>query len=285
MVRTSTYILSLALGNALSYPNVLGDIFDEIMQNSEPRQGLAIATLLAIIATLAVNTLSNIFPLGGQNVGTIANTVLSGVLITPANYAFIIWGLIYVELIAYGIYQLGPTQQRNPKFWRINSLLITACIAQVFWIFCFTLKLFALSVVMMLAILVPLLLIYRKLGVGEVRLSTKRRWLEQIPFSIYTAWISVATIVNVASALYAAEWSGWGISGAVWTAIMLVVGGVVASFIAVGFRDVAFILVFAWAYGAIALRHPDSPTIWITAVAVTLLLLGVLAYRRLNTEV
>jgi hypothetical protein len=54
--------------------------------------GLAIATAIAIVATLVVNTLSNLYPPGGQNVGEIANTVLAGVLITPANYAFAIWG-------------------------------------------------------------------------------------------------------------------------------------------------------------------------------------------------
>jgi len=253
------------------------------MQNLEAKRGLAIATVIAIITTLLVNTLSNFFPPGGQNVGEIANTLLSGVLITPANYAFIIWGLIYVGLIAYGIYQLQPAQQRNPNFWRINKLLIVACIAQAIWIFCFTLQLFALSIVPMLVILLSLLSIYRDLGMGERRRSWQQRWLVQTPFSVYTAWISVATIVNIASALYIAGWNGWGLSDALWTAIMLVVGGLIAGTIAVMFRDVPFVLVYAWAYVAIALRHTDIPTIWITAVVVTLLLLGLLgllAFKR-----
>jgi len=250
------------------------------MRNSGSRRSLAIATVIAIIATLLVNTLSNLFPPGGQNVGEIANTLLSGVLITPANYAFIIWGLIYIGLIAYGIYQLQPTQQRDPNFWRINKLLIVACVAQIVWIFCFTLKLFALSIIPMLVILLSLLNIYRNLGIGEKRSSWQQRWLVQIPFSVYTAWISVATIVNIASALYIAGWDGWGLSDAMWTAIMLFVGGLVAGIIALMLKDVPFVLVFAWAYGAIALRHTDTPTIWITAVVVTLLLLGLVAFKR-----
>lgn len=250
------------------------------MPNSGSRPSLAIATLIAIIATLLVNTLSNFFPLGGQNVGEIANTLLSGVLITPANYAFIIWGLIYVGLIAYGIYQLQPSQQQNPSYWRTNKLLIVACVAQIIWISCFTLKLFSLSIVPMLAILLSLLSIYRNLGIGQNRSPWQQRWLVQIPFSVYTAWISVATIVNVASALYVAGWSGWGLSDAIWTAIMLVVGALVAGSIALMLKDVPFVLVFAWAYGAIALRHTDTPTIWITAVLLTLLLLGLLAFKR-----
>ena len=68
-------------------------------------KGLAIATWIAILGTLAVNTLSNIFPIDGNTVADLANGPLAGVLITPANYAFIIWGVIYVGLIAYAWYQ------------------------------------------------------------------------------------------------------------------------------------------------------------------------------------
>lgn len=39
---------------------------------------LPIATFIAILGTLAINTLSNIFPPGGENVGEIANTTLAG---------------------------------------------------------------------------------------------------------------------------------------------------------------------------------------------------------------
>ncbi|MEB3311214.1 MAG: tryptophan-rich sensory protein [Snowella sp.] len=244
------------------------------------RRSLALTTLTAIIATLLVNTLSSLFPPDGQNVGEISNTLLAGVLITPANYAFSIWGLIYVGLIAYGIYQLQPAQQRDPNFWRTNKLLIVACVAQIIWIFCFTLKLFSLSIVLMLVILLSLLSIYTNLGIGESRVSWKQRWLVQIPFSVYTAWISVATIVNVASALYVAGWDGWGLSSVIWTAILLVVGGLLAGSIAVMLRDVPFVLVFVWAYGAIALRNNDTPSIWITALTVMLLLLGLIVFKR-----
>lgn len=250
------------------------------MSHSGVKRSLAIATVVAIITTLLVNTLSNLFPLGGQNVGQISNTLLSGVLITPANYAFSIWGLIYVGLIAYGFYQLQPAQQCQPNFWHTNRWLIVACVAQILWIFCFTLKLFSLSIVPMVVILLSLLKIYGNLAIGQKCSSWQQRWLVQVPFSVYTAWISVATIVNVASALYIVGWDGWGLSGVIWTAIMLLVGGLVAASIAVMFRDLPFVLVFAWAYGAIAVRHTDTPMIWMTAAGVTFLLLALIALKR-----
>lgn len=139
----------------------------------EPNSGivLPIATLIAILTTLIVNILSNFFPPQGLNIGEIANTILQGVQITPANYAFAIWGLIYLGLIAYGIYQLRPEQRSHPTIRRVDSLLIIACIAQMVWVYLFTMRLFWLSVVAMLAILLPLIGAYLQLGTGQERVS------------------------------------------------------------------------------------------------------------------
>jgi len=242
--------------------------------------GLAIATLIAIIGTLAINTLSNIYPPGGQNVGEIANTILSGVLITPANYAFAIWGLIYLGLIAYGIYQLGPNQRRDPIIRPVNRLLIIACIAQIAWIYLFTLQYFSGSILAMLGILLSLIGAYGILRMDRV--DRRRRWFAIYPFSIYLAWISVATIVNVASALYVADWQG-GLSSITWTVIMILVSAVIALIVIFTRQDIPFTLVYVWAYGAIAVRHTDTWPIWVIAIAAALGLVAVLAVVRWQT--
>lgn len=253
-------------------------------QNSRFMVVLPIATLLAVIATLGVNIASNFFPPQGLNIGEIANTILQGVQITPANYAFAIWGLIYLGLIAYGIYQLRPTQRANPTIRRVDLLLIIACIAQIAWVYLFTLRLFWFSVVAMLAILLSLIAAYLQLGIGKLA-TRSLKWFAHIPFSIYLGWISVATIVNVASALYVSSWNGWGISAEGWAVIMLIVGAAIAAIVAIQRADIAFTLVFIWAYVAIAIRQLDQPAIWITAVvaAIVLAVLLVLGRRRHKT--
>lgn len=247
--------------------------------------GLAIATFIAILATLTVNILSNFFPPRGANIGEIANTTLAGVMITPANYAFAIWGLIYLGLIAYGIYQLRPSQRSHPTIQGVNILLIIACIAQIAWVYLFTMQLFWLSVVAMLAILLALIGAYLQLSIGKEKVLRDRKWLAHVPFSIYLGWISVATIVNVASALYVVNWYGWGISSANWTAIMLVVATAIGAIVAIQRADIAFTLVFIWAYIAIAIRQLNTPVIWITAVlgAIVLGLLLIFSSRRRKT--
>ena len=252
-----------------------------INQPEKSGLGLAIFTWIAILGTLAINSLSNFFPPGGLTVGEIANGILGGVLITPANYAFAIWGLIYLGLITYGIYQFRPNQRQDPQIRKVNGLLITACLAQMIWIYLFTLQLFWLSVIAMGVILLALIGAYLCLATQQAPHSRTRQWMAQRPFSLYLGWISVATIVNVASALYASGFTSGGIS---WTVIMLVVSAALATLVVWQRQDTTFAGVFVWAYVAIAIRHSDIPSIMATALLSSLFLLGLLGWQKLLTR-
>lgn len=238
--------------------------------------------LIAIIAAFAINIYANINPPNGLTIGDISNQFFSKVLILPANYAFAIWGLIYLGLISLGIYQVLPAQRQNFSLRRGSYLLVLASIAQIAWIFLFVNRLFALSVVAMLLILLPLIGIYLRLGIGKERVSKKELWFVHNPLSIYLAWISVATIVNVASALYDLGWSGWGINPQVWTVIMLIVASAIAAVVTTTRTDIAYPLVIIWAIVAIAVRQIAQPLIAITAggLAIALGLLVLLSLRR-----
>lgn len=229
-------------------------------------------TIAAILGTFAVNIWSNLFPINGLNIGQIANTIFTQVQILPANYAFSIWGVIYLGLIAYGVYQLLPSQRQNPTLRRVDYLLILACVVQSVWVVLFLLRQFWLSTIAMAGILLPLIGIYLCLGMGQRRVSRQEKWLAHIPFSIYLGWISVATIVNVAISLFYNSWDGFGIAPSVWTAIMLVVAGGIAATIAVQRRDVAYLLVIVWALIAIAVRQSSIPLVVSVAVGVAIVL-------------
>ncbi|MBT9315304.1 tryptophan-rich sensory protein [Leptothoe spongobia] len=242
-------------------------------------KGLAIATWIAIVGTLVVNALSNIFPIDGKTVAEVANGPLAGVLITPANYAFSIWGVIYVGLMIYAWHQSRPKYRAHLLIKRINLCLIVACVAQMVWIYLFTLQLYWFSVVAMVMILLSLIAAYSELADGQHH-PDRRRYRVNGPISIYLAWISVATVVNIASALYASGAKELGLSGAVWTAIMIGVANVIAALAIVQRRDLPFALVFIWADLAIAQRHQDVPVIWVSALAMVLVLVGLLVSRR-----
>jgi hypothetical protein len=244
-------------------------------QRSDPDRQRQIATLAAVLGSIAINTLSNVFPLNGVSIGNLSNTLFASVQIIPANYAFAIWGLIYIGLIAFGIYQLQPSQRENPRLQHSGYLLAIACIAQCAWIYLFLARLFPLSNLAMLGILIPLMVMYQRLEIGRERVSRQERWFIHLPISIYLGWISVATIVNVAIGLYSINWDGWGIAPSVWTVVMMTIAGVIAAVISLQRHDTAYVLVIVWALVAIAIRQANTPLIamtgWGLAIALAVL--------------
>ena len=81
------------------------------------------------------------------------------------------------------------------------------------------------------------------------------------PFSVYLGWITVATVANVSTALYAsgAETALLGISADIWTVIMMAVAAIVAFAILLRHRDIAFAGVVVWALVGIYARPFTTP--------------------------
>jgi hypothetical protein len=238
--------------------------------------------LIAILAAFGINVLANVAPINGLTIGAISNTLFREVLVTPANYAFAIWGIIYLGLVSFGVYQVLPAQRQNPTVRRMGYLLILACLAQICWVVLFQNRLFTLSLVAMLGILLPLIRIYLRLEIGKQEVSRTHKWLIHIPLSIYLAWISVATIVNVALTLYNLGWSGWGINPQLWTVIALIIGAAIATAVSIVRADMAFTLVIIWAFVAIAVRQAAQPLIALTAGGLAIALGLVLLLSRLR---
>ncbi len=233
-----------------------------------------IVTLAAVFGSIAINTLSNFFPINGVSIGNLSNTLFVGVQIVPANYAFAIWGLIYIGLIAFGIYQVQPSQRENPRLRHSGYLLTIACIAQCIWIYLFLSRLFLLSNIAMLGILVPLMMMYQQLEIGQTRVSKQERWFIHLPISVYLGWISVATIVNVAIGLYSIKWDAWGIAPSVWTVVVMMTAGVIAAVVGIQRRDTAYVLVIVWALVAIAIRQASTPLIAMTGWGLAIALIA-----------
>jgi hypothetical protein len=85
--------------------------------------------VVALLATIALNGLANALPLNGQTTGEISDRF--DVYFVPAGYVFSIWGLVYLALTAFVIYQALPSQQDNPRLRRIGYLFALSCAANV----------------------------------------------------------------------------------------------------------------------------------------------------------
>jgi len=229
-----------------------------------------ILVCIAVIAVIVVNILANTLPLNGLNTGEISDRFQ--VYFVPAGYVFSIWGLIYIGLIAFAVFQALPANRDNPRLERSGWLFILSCLANIAWLFTWHYEQFLWSVVAMLALLGLLIAIYLRLEIGKLVVPTGERWCIQVPISVYLGWITVATIANITSYLYYIQWSGWGISAEIWTVFMLLAAAGISALVALTRGDVAFLLVIIWAVAGIAIKHADTTLVAYPAWAVALFL-------------
>ncbi|MFN2232129.1 MAG: TspO/MBR family protein [Anaerolineae bacterium] len=215
--------------------------------------------VLATLATIAVNFLANALPLNGLNTGQISDSF--NVYFVPAGYVFSIWGLIYVALIAYSIYQALPSQRENPQLRSIGYIYVLASAANIAWIFFWHYQIFGATIVAMLTLLLSLIAIYLRLDIGRQRAELAQRWTVNIPFSIYLGWITVATIANVTDVLDYVGWGGFGIAPQTWAAIMIAVGTLVTIAVSLTRGDIAYVAVIVWAFVGIGAKFPETLTV------------------------
>ncbi len=67
------------------------------------KKALQISNVIALLITLAINYLSNTGIFNGNTMATVSARYQN--YFTPAGYAFSIWGVIYLGLLAFVIYQ------------------------------------------------------------------------------------------------------------------------------------------------------------------------------------
>ena len=244
--------------------------------------------LLAVLVTLGVNWLANALPLNGQTTGAISDRF--PVLFTPAGYVFSIWGLIYLGLLGFSIYQLLPSQAANPRLERIGWWFALSCFFNCAWIFLWQYNLFPLSLAAMLGLFLSLLIIYLRLHAepGAKPVSPDELWLVNVPFSIYLGWISVAMIANFAVVLNYTGWNATDLTAIILTIIVLLVGIGLGVAMTIVRQEIAYPLVLVWAYIGIwfkqTLVNPLVGMIALLGAGVLLLALGIYRLRRLRAE-
>lgn len=98
------------------------------MQNDKIRQ---FAVLFSIITMIVMNYLSNAGVFGGKTNAEISDKYHT--LITPAGYAFSIWGLIFLGLLAFGVYQGLGSQRTNTRFRTIGWWVVLNVLCNAIW--------------------------------------------------------------------------------------------------------------------------------------------------------
>jgi tryptophan-rich sensory protein len=243
-----------------------------------------IANVAALIGTVVFNYLSQSLRLNGNTNDELANRY--DILYFPANYAFSIWGLIFVLLGAWAVYQALPSQRDNPHHARIGWLFVLSCLVNVGWLIAFQYEQFILSQIVMVLLLGVLIVIYARLNVGREPVSARDRALIHVPFSVYLGWISAATITNTAYVLYDQGYREQflGLGAETWAVLLIAASAGLALFTILARRDMVYALVIAWAVSAIGVRYQGVSPIAVSTLIATVVILLAIIFSLFNRQ-
>lgn len=236
---------------------------------------------VALLITLLVNWLANGLPLNGQTTGEISAKV--PILFTPASFAFGIWGLIYLLLVAFAIYQILPAQHNALFLDRIGYWFVASCAFNCVWLFLWHYEQFVLTLLTMLGLLVSLLFTYQRLNTGHRQVSRPEKFLVNLPFSIYLGWISVATLANVAVVLYTINLDSLGLPPILFTLTLMLITTGLGIGMVLQRNEIAYSLVIAWALLGMAVRHQQAlPILAIPAAVLACTIVSTLVLVRID---
>ena len=251
-------------------------------------RALQIANIVGLVLTLFSNVLANTIPIGGITTGDVADSYSN--LFAPAGLTFSIWGVIYVLLLVFTIYQgrglFGQAAPDESVLRAVGPWFLIAGIANASWIFAFHYRRIPLSTVLIVALLIALLIGYLRLGIGMRRAERVVKLAVFIPFSVYIGWVIVATAANVTLLLVDLGWGGFGLSEQFWAIVVIAVGALVGLYALFARADIPLALVVVWAYAGIVIKRAqigDAPGVVVAAAgagAILLIDIAIVAVRR-----
>lgn len=230
------------------------------MRNIEHNKKLlSVFVLISFAVMITVNVVANVIPLNNMTTGQISDKYEN--LFAPASLTFLIWGVIYLLLAKYCIYQFQFNSRRpdnNDRVVRkVNTYFVIANVVNSLWILSWHYEQIFASMILIFVLL--LLLISIRINITHrSNLSKSERISIELPFSIYFGWVTVASIANVSTYLVYSNWDQLGYSESFMTIIILVIGLLISVATVLFFKDLAYGLVIIWSYGCILYKHLGS---------------------------
>lgn len=227
-----------------------------------------ILVILGTIGVIAMNIVASMGYIGGITPNVISDKTPT--FLTPAGYAFSIWGWIYLGLIIFSIYQALPS--KFEKFAKMRTLYLISCLLNCLWLYFWHHEEITISLLVILTLLASLAFI-------NLTLEKEDNLLSRFVFGLYFGWVTVASVVNATIALVYLGVKTSDEAG-IWLATGLII---VATGIGVFLRhklpNIAYPLAIAWAVTAIAVKQSGKTPIVVTAaLCVIALLISALSF-------
>ena len=225
-------------------------------------QSLSVFNSLFLMLVLIMNGLANGLPINNKTTGELSAQYPN--LFVPAGFTFSIWGILYLSLIIFVVYQNIQAFSKNRDDGFIPSIglwFIVSCLANSSWILAWHFEKTIISLLIMIILFFSLLKIYLNLKIGRSSVSTELKWIVFVPFSVYLGWITVATLANTTAVLVDINWSGWGLSENLWTIIVILLSTGITMTMIFRRSDIYFAMVILWAFTGILWKRINDHSV------------------------
>ncbi|WP_048600820.1 hypothetical protein [Rubeoparvulum massiliense] len=246
--------------------------------------------LLAFALMIVINVLADTLPFNGITTSEVAKLYPN--LFMPADITFAIWGVIYLALAMYILFQFGIFVRKGKDqidfVFNVGWLFTVSALANVNWLLFWHNQQILSSLFTLIILLITLGMINKQLRRRKL-VSNREKWFVHIPFSIYFSWTMVATLANLNTYLVVTGMDAFDAMGRVWTAMLLLVATFIALIFLVKRHDLAYSLVTIWALLGIILKQVQTYNSAYTSVIVTsslciLLIVAGMAYVLLKKK-
>lgn len=194
--------------------------------------------------------------------GFSVNSPNSDPQITPAGYAFVVWGVITILSFAYGLFQVFPNRTNKQLHSNLSRGLTGVYLLFVFWLIAAILKWLTVTVIIFLIMFVLLTLLFEKIIQERHRLTRIEKIILFGQIAIYTGWTTIAIFANSASAIKYYGLTDTGVLGILWQSVILILALVNGKYWLKKFdRNVIYGLTLIWALSGVffgLLRYSDN---------------------------
>lgn len=251
-------------------------------------------TVIAYVFMIGMNAFANILPFNGRTTGEISD--MYGNLFAPPAYVFSIWGVIYILLLVYTIYQLALVKSDNVKLKQyvvqINGFFIISSITNGIWMLSWHYDYIIVTVLLMLILLIVLIAIQYEIDevfrVENAHNTIYGKYFISIPFTVYQGWITVALVANIVTLLVKYGVEPYGVLSGYITAGVLLIVGVIGVLVLRKFKRISYGVVIVWAVSGIFVKHISStgfngeyiPVLLASALVVVAILISMVAVYR-----
>tara|TARA_R100000935_G_scaffold13195_1_gene26470 strand:- start:751 stop:1524 length:774 start_codon:yes stop_codon:yes gene_type:complete len=243
--------------------------------------------LFSVITAILTSYISQMIGINDNTIGSLSAEYDN--LFTPASYAFAIWGLIYLGLLVFSIFQIYrsfSSKADNENEFKTGPWFYIANFANALWVIAWLYEYTLISVLLMLIILGSLIVIIIKTNMERWDAPFKIIGFYWWPICLYSGWITVATIANISAYLAKIGWDGGLFTEIQWAMIMIAAATVINITIIHTRNMREFALVGVWALVAIYIKQLDlNPTLaYVGLIAAVLIFLNIAYHGYINRK-